>query len=143
MRVWNNTLTLIRGLPGSGKTTLARSMVKADPNGTVYYEADMYFTGDHTTGFKYQFDASKLHIAHMECQQKTEARIKTGWNVVVSNTFSTLREMQSYMHLSKVYSAKLQIIECHGNFGSIHDVPAETIEKMRERWFNMNSFTLE
>lgn len=42
-------LTLIRGLPGSGKTTLAKQL------GVLHVEADMYFMRDG----RYQFEDGK------------------------------------------------------------------------------------
>ena len=44
------TLFILRGLPGSGKTTLAKSI------GAVHFEADMYFM----EGNEYKFDVTKL-----------------------------------------------------------------------------------
>ena len=49
-------LFLLRGLPGSGKTTLAKSL------GGMHIEADNYFMVDG----EYKFDASKLNIYQCE-----------------------------------------------------------------------------
>lgn len=63
--------------------------------------------------------------------------MKSGSNPVVSNTFTTQREVNPYLDLAKEYGYKVNIIECKGNFGSIHNVPPETIEKMKRRWVNI------
>ncbi len=123
------TLTLIRGLPGSGKSTLARAICDSVASGvTSHYEADMYFVDDDDA---YEFNPEWLTDAHEWCQRATQGRLNDGFNVVVSNTFTTLREMQPYLDMK--YD-KLQIIECKGDFGSIHDVPAAVVERMKARW---------
>lgn len=122
------TLYIIRGLPGSGKSTLARKLANAQ--GCNYYEADQYFMEDG----EYKFDASKLHKAHNWCWNSTFNDIHHGRNVIVSNTFTTIREMRNYFHLASNYGCDLVIIECTGNYGSIHGVPEEKIEQMRLRW---------
>lgn len=48
-------LLLIRGLPGSGKSTMAKEYAKA---GYVHCEADQFFEIDG----QYRFDASKLRL---------------------------------------------------------------------------------
>jgi predicted kinase len=84
----------------------------------------------------YDFDASKLYQAHKQCQQYTEDAMNEGWNVVVSNTFTTEKELKPYLDLAVKYgySVTSMIVENrHGN-ASIHDVPEETMQKMRNRF---------
>lgn len=57
-------LVLIRGLPGSGKSTIARAMAAYE-----HYEADMYFE----KGGEYCYDASKIKDAHEWCQRETRS----------------------------------------------------------------------
>jgi len=151
------TLYIIRGLPGSGKSTLAHRLV-GDGN---YFEADMYFT-DPKTG-EYKFDQTKLREAHAWCLESTKKAMRSRYEtftdnvpwdpngepvtsrgigdptpVAVSNTFTRLREMQPYIDLvkSEEFSAdwELCIVEMHNNFGNVHGVPTEAIERMRSRW---------
>jgi len=124
------TLTLIRGLPGSGKTTLAEWLSDGGHNAR-HFEADMFFTKQGI----YQFDASKLREAHEWCQQETLSVLERGYeSVIVSNTFTTLNEMRPYRAMAARLNIALQIYECKGSFGSIHNVPTEAIMRMASRW---------
>jgi len=119
-------LILLRGLPGSGKTTLAKLIC------THHVEADMYFMQDG----EYKFDATKLKQAHEWCHNKTEEWLKTGYNVAVSNTFTQEWEMMPYFALAKQYGYMVQslIVENRHNGESEHNVPQETLNKMKTRF---------
>ncbi len=119
------TLTLIRGLPGSGKSTLAKTFTG------VHLEADMYFVdkaGD------YQYNAEKIADAHQWCQKQTAYWLKKGKSVVVANTFVRQWEMSAYKKLAKKYGAELHVLVCREQYGNIHGVDDETIERMRKDW---------
>jgi len=126
-------LTIIRGLPGSGKTTLANSI--SNIYGGVVIEADMYFEKDGP----YKFDREKLPEAHRECLEKTKAYLLSGADVIVSNTFTQCWEMEPYMELSD----DIQVIECVEEYGSVHGVPAEALEHMRMRFHDMRRVQTE
>lgn len=81
------TLYLIRGVPGSGKSTFANNILQAGLVAGVV-EADDYFI-DVVTG-EYNFDPSKLKNAHSYCQSLAETLIFNGWSVAVSNTQSVI-----------------------------------------------------
>jgi predicted kinase len=121
-------LILIRGLPGSGKSTLAKSM-RIDEN-YVHLEADMYFMKNG----EYVFNQNKLHSAHEWCQNKTDLHLSNHINVIVSNTFTTLNELRPYFEIAKMYDIIPTVIYCQNQFESIHNVPEETIEKMKKRF---------
>jgi predicted kinase len=121
-------LFLIRGLPGSGKTTLAA--ILASKMGLRHYEADQFFEKDG----RYYFDASKLGAAHAECHSKTKEALSMGVPVVVSNTFTTRREMEPYFKMAAELGVSVHVIKAEGNFKSVHNVPAEVLDKMRSRW---------
>lgn len=120
-------LIIVRGLPGSGKSTQSRELADI---GYKHLEADMYFV---RSGI-YNFDASKLFAAHNWCQSEVQKAMYNNERIVVSNTFTTKKEIQPYLDLAKEYEYSVSIMECTGEFGSVHGVPEETIEKMRKRW---------
>lgn len=123
-----NKLTLIRGIPGSGKSTIAKRLAKE--NFGIHIETDMYFMIDG----EYEFDSSRIKEAHKWCQEKSENYIANGYNVYVSNTFTKKWEMEYYVKLAKEYNCNLDILEAKGNYGNIHNVPENVIQKMKERW---------
>lgn len=125
-------LTLVRGLPGSGKTTYAKCLLYVNGRqNTLHYEADHWFEdakGD------YHFDVNQLHKAHKWCQTRAEEGLKLNYNVIVSNTFTQIWEMRPYIDMAKHHNATLEVITCTGDYKSIHDVPEDVITRMRARW---------
>jgi len=135
-------LYLIRGLPGSGKSTLAEEM--ADAFYCSQWEADMYFylvperpSGTIIFGKEYRFDASKLHAAHVWCQDRVENDMENERDdIIVSNTFTTEKELKPYLELAEKYgyTVNTMIIENRHGSASVHRVPEETMTKMRNRF---------
>lgn len=124
-----NKLILVRGLPGSGKSTLAAKIAKHD--NTLWFEADQYFMEDGT----YMFRPQELGDAHEWCQERTRAALDKGFDVVVSNTFTTHREMEPYFQICEALGlSEPTIFVCSGSYKSVHNVPEETMQRMRSRW---------
>jgi predicted kinase len=131
------TLFLVRGIPGSGKSTFANHIW----NEYAVCEADKYFVDKETK--EYKFDTSKLKEADEWCRNEVEIRMKDHQanpqfypEIVVSNTFTQEWEMQAYIDLASKHGyqvVSLIIENRHGN-SNIHSVPVETLEKMRKRF---------
>jgi len=120
-------IILIRGLPGSGKTTMAKEYAA---QGYVHCEADHFFERDG----EYHYDATQIRMAHADCVRRVMRALDEGRSVVVSNTFSQRWEMLPYQQLAGEYDAELRIIEAKGTWQNVHGVPEEAIERMRARW---------
>lgn len=125
-----NTLTLIRGLPGSGKSTLAKKLKSVATAITEHFEADQFFIVDGV----YTFDATKLGQAHFWCMRETDDALFYKKDVIVSNTFTKLKEMRPYFEIAQKNGASVNVILCQNSFGSIHDVPQETLDAMKARF---------
>ena len=122
------TITLIRGLPGSGKTTLATKLMSND---NKHYEADMFMVDPDGN---YKFDKDKLSFCHKMCQKYCESAMSRRENVIISNTFVKKWEMKTYLDMATLYGYKVEIIECKDSYPNVHGVPKETIDRMRANW---------
>ena len=119
-------LYLIRGLPGSGKSTLSNSLLEAGLVDHVF-EADMYMVDKKGN---YNFDPSRLKECHSTCFENTSVVLSSGKNVAVSNTFVKLWELDKYEDMAKSLGAKVTILRCEKNFGNVHNVPHEVVARM-------------
>ena len=135
MALIKRTLYIIRGLPGSGKSTMAAALQEhcnIVSQSCSWVEADDYFVGHDG---KYTYDGSKIGEAHDWCQQEAAKAMQHDYEVViVSNTSTRLWEMQPYLDMAKAYNYHVQVLHCEGQFGCTHDVPAATLSKMAARW---------
>lgn len=142
------TLTILCGLPGSGKSTRARLMFPgltpagiAPPGWSpVVVSADHYFT--RLTG-EYVFDVKRLGEAHSNAQCHLVRAMKAGVEqIVVDNTHSQLWEYQLADALAVAFSYEVEVIDlfdggCTDEELAVlntHGVPMEVIQGMRSRW---------
>jgi predicted kinase len=125
-------LYVLRGLPGCGKSSLAKSLMNAQSG---HVEADMFFMDNEGN---YNFDASKLKKAHEWCREKAENYMKPhGFDtVIVSNTFTQEWEMKPYYELAKKYGYTVFSLVVENRHGGVneHGVPEEALERMENRF---------
>jgi hypothetical protein len=101
--------------------------------GRAICSADDYFT----YGDVYKWSPDKVRFAHDWCKRKCERFMKFGISpVVISNTNTTESEIQPYIDMAKAhgYMVFSVIVENRHGMKSIHSVPDETLEKMRNRF---------
>jgi predicted kinase len=129
-------LTLVRGLPGSGKSTFANLIT----NKFSICEADLFF---YDKEGNYNFDGSRLKLAHVWCFNQVRTRMEDNKlnpqfypEIVVSNTFTQEWEMEKYYELAEEYGYKVFSIIVENRHGGInqHGVPAEKLEQMKNRF---------
>lgn len=132
-------LFLVRGLPGSGKSTVGKLIENSN-----HYETDAFFIKDG----EYKFDPNQLQEAHKWCKDQVEQDMKDHEElrgefadkvenyITVSNTFTQEWEMKPYYELAQKYGYDVisLIVENRHNGVNIHNVPQETMEKMKKRF---------
>ncbi len=122
-------LTLIRGLPGSGKSTYARNLANRSDPRPVHVEADDYFTA----GGEYFFNAEWLGDAHRRCHRLALAALDRGQDVIVANTFSQVWEMQGYLDMADIMT-DVHVMCMTKMYGNVHDCPESVIIAQEKRW---------
>jgi predicted kinase len=124
-------LYLLRGLPGCGKSTLAKRLGSGSES--VHYEADMYFMVNGV----YKFDPAKLKMAHNWCMiQVQKAMVENLPCIIVSNTFTQEWEMETYYKLAKENEYRVFSLIIENRHGGVneHGVPQEALNRMKNRF---------
>jgi tRNA uridine 5-carbamoylmethylation protein Kti12 len=122
-------LIIIRGLPGSGKSTFAEALAK-DIYNSVVVEADDFFIKDK----EYRFNPTMLAQAHEWCQNTVRDYLNEGKHVIVANCFVLNEHINPYRKMAEEVSTFCFIFTMCTQYQSIHNVPEHTIARMRAMW---------
>jgi predicted kinase len=131
---WVGDLILLRGLPGSGKSTIGDIILFTGQNNQDVLSADNFFID---RDGNYIFDATRLKEAHNDCQQKCAERMKMQFSkIVIANTFTQEWEMEKYFEMADRYRYRVHslIVENRHGGQNIHDVPEDKLEQMKNRF---------
>lgn len=127
-------LFIIRGVPGSGKTTysnrLKANLIKFgyDPDDIVQLEADMFFEDEYGN---YNWKPELLSTAHAWCFNSAKQALKNHKIVIVSNTFINIRDIDRYVNLAIDMDIDYYIYRCNNNYQNVHNVPKSAVDRMR------------
>jgi predicted kinase len=89
----NRICRIMRGYAGSGKSYKADQIKKENEN-TEIVSADNYWLDD---SGNYNFDVSKLSLAHKDCYDKFTRLVNSGVNVIVDNTNLKYNDIKKYI----------------------------------------------
>lgn len=125
---------ILRGLPGAGKSTVAKQYEDA-----VICSADHFFIKDG----RYQFDGKKLPEAHASCRNAFENAIfRKCPTIIVDNTNVIKNHFQFYIDFAKNFGYEVEIKSIFDgglddeslSKRNVHGVPVASIKRMRENW---------
>jgi len=132
---WTGDLILLRGLPGSGKSTLGDVILYTNQlTNQDVLSADNFFIDKNG---EYVFDGAKIKEAHNYCQFRCSERMRQQKaRIVVANTFTQEWEMEEYFKMAERYNYRIHTViveNRHGN-KNIHNVPDEKLQSMKSRF---------
>ena len=116
---------LIRGLPGSSKSTVARKL--AAKYGTVHIENDAYLMH----GDKYMWTPEAAKDAANRCFEDAMSALRSGKDTIVSNVFVARKSIDRYVRAAKQLGCEVQVWRMTNDFGNVHDVPEKTLASMK------------
>lgn len=122
-------LIILRGLPGSGKSTVAKLF------GTrAICTADDYITDRKGN---YNWRPETIGPSHKWCQRKCKRFLERNIEkVVVANTNIVERDLNVYFRMGMEHGYRVHSIVVENRHGgsSIHDVPEETMKKFKDNF---------
>lgn len=121
-------LVIFRGLPGTGKTTLAGLLCG------VVFAADDYFVQPDGS---FRYDSSQIEAAHAACRRNVEEAMQSGIEVIgVANTHTRLREFERYFSIAEKHGYRVHVVVVENYHGgtSEHGVPDAAMVRMSDRF---------
>lgn len=151
---WKKEMVLIRGLPGSGKSTLGEKIVgKSYVKGVTHYEPRQVVEADEffMVNAKYQWTGALCELAHQWCLAECFRRFLWHDRIAVANTFIKRWQLLPYIEQARKFQVRVWLLEPEGNRlpqvelarRNVHGVPVERIEQMMLEWEEMTQEEVE
>ncbi|XP_017072335.2 uncharacterized protein LOC108108713 [Drosophila eugracilis] len=139
-------MIIMRGPPGSGKTTLAKSLLRQAHLLERHEVSDFVLSSDDYfyTRRGYDFDPTLIPAAHDWNQGRVREKAAIGWSpIIVDNTNTMVWEMQPYVQTAVRYGYVLELLEPQTSWcksasqlaqKNVHNVPRQSIQRMLDRF---------
>ena len=122
-------LRIVRGLPGSGKSSFARYFFP----GVFHVENDMGHINKYE---EYHFDKDRVLEVQMWCHDTVRLALQNNIECVVSNVFVSKRSVDSYVLIAKECGTDFVVYRTEGMFQNEHNVPYDVYQSMKEKFEN-------
>ena len=122
-----HTLYIIRGLPGSGKSTFARTKFPS----LLHVENDMVHIDDKGN---YKFDPKRTSESMEFCMDTVSLAMKHNVSVVVTNVFVSKRAINAYRAIAEAHNYNFKVYRLTSDFGNVHNVPISVLQSMKEKF---------
>jgi predicted kinase len=122
-----STLYLIGGVPGSGKTTLAESLLKS---GTVHIllEMDQFRYDDRGVYHYVEGDHAPIHDKIMDALAKA---MTLGEDIALTEVFSRDIYLKDYLAIARDFKYNVVEILMKSSYESVHKVPPAVVNMMK------------
>lgn len=127
------SLIILRGLPGAGKTTLANAL--SEEGKWPIFSIDSYFTNPETNEYTFKFDEN--HLAYKSCQTNTEIAMQQKvQKIFLDNTFTLDWEIEPYFKLASTYNYRIFVVtvENYHKGKNNHAISEEQMIKMAQKY---------
>ncbi|KAM9294795.1 NEDD4-binding protein 2 [Morus bassanus] len=139
MHLIGQVLVLLRGVPGSGKSYLARTLIEDNPGGIILSTDDYFYKHG-----QYHYDPNCLGEAHDWNRKRAKEAFEMGISpIIIDNTNIQAWEMKPYVTLAQQFKYKVVFREPDTWWKfkpkelerrNIHGVSKEKIKRMLEQY---------